>query len=122
MAYNSPSYHIIEYLIDQRVAVHVYSGNRDTVVPHTGTELTLANTTWGGKQGFQKPMDSMYFDADGKQAGTFGIERGLSYHLFFDAPHQVAQVQPAASLQWLKEFILKPDLNWQYEVEHEGTP
>ena len=110
---NRPSYNIIEYLIDQRVALHVYSGNRDTVIPHTGTELTLANTTWGGKQGFQKPMDNVFCDADGNEAGTFGIERGLSYHLFFDASHQVAQVQPAASLEWLKRFILKSDLNWQ---------
>jgi carboxypeptidase D len=103
---NSPTYDIFPYLVSQHIAIHVFSGERDFVLPHTGTEFTLANTTWGGKQGFTSAPNAVFYGPSGEEAGTYGEERGLSYHLFSNSGHMVGTAQPAQALKYLIEFVL----------------
>ncbi|MCJ1315217.1 hypothetical protein MMC15_000533 [Xylographa vitiligo] len=41
-----PAEAIIPALLARRVGVHVYSGDRDLLLPHLGTELVIQNMTW----------------------------------------------------------------------------
>jgi hypothetical protein len=84
----------------------VFSGGLDFGLPHTGTAFTLANTTWGGKQGFSSAPNRKFYGPKGEQAGVYGAERGLSYHVFSAAGHQVGQTQPGQALKYLSDFVL----------------
>lgn len=41
-----PAYSIMPAILDAGVSIHVYSGDRDFLFNHIGTELTIQNMTW----------------------------------------------------------------------------
>ena len=73
-----------------------------------------------GKQGFQLPPNHTFY-ANGKVAGTWGyevnftpsvrewrltkIQRGLSYHYFLKAGHEVPHDQPASVFAFVRDFV-----------------
>jgi hypothetical protein len=95
-----PAYAIIPALLGQGVAVNIYSGDRDYVLPAPGNEVVIQNMTWGGKQGFLSPPTKQY------SFGKGNVERGLSYTIFEGAGHRVPQDAPEKSLRWLKQNVL----------------
>ncbi|GAO51903.1 alpha/beta-hydrolase [Saitoella complicata NRRL Y-17804] len=96
------AYEIIPRL-SQEMEVHIYSGKLDFAINHLGTEMVLQNTTWGGKQGFQKkPNTKLPFGG-----GVFRRERGLTYTKFDDAGHLAPEDAPETLYQWFNKFVLK---------------
>ncbi|KAI9874851.1 MAG: hypothetical protein M1830_009184 [Pleopsidium flavum] len=100
-----PAYSILPYLLNRGLCVHVYSGDQDFLLNHIGTELIIQNMTWNGKQGFQHPPNNSFL-VDGKYAGNWGRERGLSYHHILRAGHAVPHDQPAAAFAFVRDFVL----------------
>lgn len=41
-----PAYHIMPAIIEQGIPIHIYSGGRDFLFNHIGTELVIQNMTW----------------------------------------------------------------------------
>lgn len=41
-----PAYSIMPAILDAGVSIHIYSGDRDFLFNHIGTELTIQNMTW----------------------------------------------------------------------------
>lgn len=41
-----PAYSILPAILEARILVHIYSGNRDFLLNHIGTELVIQNMTW----------------------------------------------------------------------------
>lgn len=101
-----PAYFILPSFVAKGIKVHIYNGALDFLLPHIGTDLVIQNMTWGGLQGFQKKPSAVFLDANGKRAGTWGKERGVSYHLFSNAGHQVPQDDPAGAFAFVKGFVL----------------
>lgn len=92
--------------------VHLLSGTEDWLVNHFGTELTIQNMTWNGKQGFRSPITRQWSvpksegGNDPPAAGKIHTERNVTYTLFYGAGHEIPEYTPAASLYWLKTYFL----------------
>ena len=41
-----PAYSIMPAIVDAGVSIHIYSGDRDFLFNHIGTELMIQNMTW----------------------------------------------------------------------------
>ncbi|KAI0285118.1 Alpha/Beta hydrolase protein [Russula aff. rugulosa BPL654] len=81
-------------------------GLADFVYIAEGARIVLQNMTWGGKQGFQKPitLDSFILD----DVGAFGsvqTERGLTYVELPITGHMVAEDSPVATLQLMRYLM-----------------
>lgn len=97
----SPTFFILPSILNSgSTVVHVYSGENDFLLNHFGTELVLQNMTWNGAQGFTEEPSKVFYSDDARPddgekgkdesvAGTWGEERGLSYHFFHGAGHSV---------------------------------
>ncbi|KAA1077550.1 hypothetical protein PGT21_011640 [Puccinia graminis f. sp. tritici] len=75
----------------------VVHGDLDARLLLDGQKLGLQSMTWGGKQGFQKPIDTNFMVA-GKLHGKYRTERGLTFVQVSDSGHMVPHDQPEASL------------------------
>lgn len=76
---------------------------------HFGTELVLQNMTWNGAFGFaQRPDRVFYVDdaANGTKSGTWGEERGVSYHLFYGAGHTVFLKKPREMFAFVRDVVV----------------
>ena len=41
-----PAYSIMPAILDAGISIHIYSGDRDFLFNHIGTELIIQNMTW----------------------------------------------------------------------------
>lgn len=104
------------------------------LINHFGAELSLQNMTWRGAQGFsQKPKKPFFADnaapSATKQllfehtpvattlstaaptataAGTWTMERGVSYHLFRGAGHSVFVNKPREMFSFVRDVVVAP--------------
>lgn len=110
-----PSYSILpEMATIHRIPIHVFSGANDMLLNHVGTELVLQNMTWNGARGFSRKPDRAFYvdnaaptnDEGGLQAGTWGEERGVSYHLFYGAGHSVFAKKPREMFAFVRDVVV----------------
>ncbi|KAJ7035170.1 alpha/beta-hydrolase [Mycena alexandri] len=88
------------------VGIIFYSGNDDSISAHRGTEVVIQNMTFGGVQGFTRKPGTPFQDDQGNFAGIVHQERGLTYALFQNAGHFVAQSVPGAAFAFVRDFVL----------------
>ncbi|MCJ1364715.1 hypothetical protein MMC16_003831 [Acarospora aff. strigata] len=98
------AYSILPALLNRGIPVHLYSGELDMLLNHVGTELVIQNMTWNGKQGFDHPPNNSFI-VNGRYAGNWGRERGLSYHRILRAGHAVPHDRPAAAFAFVRDFV-----------------
>ncbi|KAJ5747765.1 Peptidase S10 serine carboxypeptidase [Penicillium nucicola] len=129
-----PEYSILPSLVTKHnVSLHIYNGEWDMLINHIGTELSIQNMTWRGAQGFsQKPIQVFYPDdaapsltvnptgtsaatttlstvaATAAPAGTWAMERGVSYHLFRGAGHSVFATKPREMFAFVRDVVVAP--------------
>jgi carboxypeptidase C (cathepsin A) len=128
-----PEYTILPSLINEHnISLHLYSGEWDMLINHLGAELSLQNMTWRGAQGFSnKPTQLWYANdaapsktkkpksfthattlataaATASAAGTWGEERGVSYHLFYKAGHSVFINKPREMFSYVRDVVVAP--------------
>jgi carboxypeptidase D len=125
-----PEYSILPSLVTEyNISLHLYSGEWDMLINHFGAELSLQNMTWRGAQGFaKKPNQLFYADnaaptktkvlkskpattlatatATASAAGTWGEERGVSYHLFRGAGHSVFVNKPREMFSFVRDVVV----------------
>ena len=117
---NPPTYSILPDLATtHNVPIHIYTGDNDLLINHIGTKLVLQNMTWNGAQGFSQKPDRVFYadnaapelgregaNVNGPKAGTWGVERGLSYHLFDGAGHSVFAKKRRETFAFVRDVVV----------------
>ncbi|KAJ5570954.1 Peptidase S10 serine carboxypeptidase [Penicillium sp. DV-2018c] len=132
-----PEYSILPSLVtEHNVSLHIYAGEWDMLINHFGVELSLQNMTWGGAQGFSQKPSQWFFADDAAPsmskveagpkpaattlqsvttapagvaiAGTWAMERGVSYHYFRSAGHSVFVKKPREMFAYVRDVVVSP--------------
>ncbi|KAI9448385.1 alpha/beta-hydrolase [Lactarius indigo] len=101
-----PAFTMLPNVIEKSKRSVVVHGLTDFILIAEGTRIVLQNMTWGGMQGFQKPLLDDSFVVDGMGVmGNMQSERGLTYVEISLAGHMVPENSPVASLQIMKYLL-----------------
>ncbi|KTW29863.1 hypothetical protein T552_01067 [Pneumocystis carinii B80] len=109
LRYSSPP--SVELLpgILSKIQVVLYSGDKDIICNHLGTEDLISNLEWNGRKGFlredgtQAPrLDWVFMD---KVVGYYQYDRNLTYIIIKDASHMVPYDKPLESQDMLNRFL-----------------
>lgn len=94
----------------EKVNVLLFSGDKDLICNHFGTEYMISNMTWQGIQGFQN-TPIYHWTVDNTPAGEWREDRNLTYVKVFNASHMVPYDVPLAALDMMNRFMgLDPKL------------
>ncbi|EJD45541.1 alpha/beta-hydrolase [Auricularia subglabra TFB-10046 SS5] len=87
----------------------LWNGLDDFLLLANGTRLVIQDLTWGGIQGFQRPI-TQEIVLDGHYYGVQHSERGLTYYEIANAGHMIPADQPKLSLEVFKTLLGKGSL------------
>jgi len=88
-----PSIQFLPALLESGIPILLFSGNKDHICNHIGTEQLIHNLKWNGGAGFETspgvwaPRRDWTFE--GEPAGYYQQARNLTYVLFYNASHMV---------------------------------
>lgn len=104
-----PSIQLLPGLIESGVKVLLFSGDRDLICNHLGTESLIHNMKWSGGTGFEtKPgvwAPRRGWTFEGEAAGYYQQARNLTYVLFYNASHMVPYDFPRRTRDMVDRFI-----------------
>ncbi|WAQ87129.1 hypothetical protein PtA15_8A30 [Puccinia triticina] len=95
---------VLPNVIERSKRTVIAHGSLDGSLPVDGIKLAIQGMTWGGKQGFQTPINSNFL-VSGKPSGKFHTERGLTFVEVTQSGSMMPQDQGEAALALL-EFLL----------------
>jgi len=104
-----PSAKILPGLLEDGLPVLLFSGAKDMICNHLGTEDMLSDLQWSGGTGFETssgvyaPKRDWYFE--GEAAGIYQEARNLTYVLFYNSSHMVPFDYPRRSRDMLDRFM-----------------
>ncbi|PKI83156.1 hypothetical protein MVES_003090 [Malassezia vespertilionis] len=99
-----PDRTVLPGVIEKNVRTVIQHGTYDMVLIANGSALAIQNMTWNGKMGFQtKPSTPL--KVDGKTAGVFAKERGLTFVQVAQSGHMIPQFKPEAAFK-LQQYLL----------------
>ena len=105
---SAPSITLLPSLLE-RLPVLLFSGDRDLICNHVGTEELIHNMAWSGGQGFElspgtwAPRRDWTFE--GEPAGFYQEARNLTYVLFYNSSHMVPFDYPRRTRDMLDRFL-----------------
>ena len=91
------------------VPIVLFSGDKDLICNHLGTEELMNNMEWNGGKGFEispgvwAPRRSWTFE--GEPAGIYQEARNLTYVLFYNSSHMVPFDYPRRTRDMLDRFM-----------------
>ncbi|KAJ5622841.1 hypothetical protein N7490_011446 [Penicillium lividum] len=100
---------LIPGLIEDGVNVLLFSGDKDMICNHIGTETYIHGLKWKGATGFETapgewaPRHDWTFE--GEPAGIYQHARNLTYVLFYNASHMVPFDSPRQTRDMLDRFM-----------------
>lgn len=100
---------LIPGLIESGVNVLLFSGDKDMICNHIGTETYIHGLKWKGATGFETapgewaPRHDWTFE--GEPAGIYQHARNLTYVLFYNASHMVPFDAPRQTRDMLDRFM-----------------
>ncbi|KAJ5689753.1 hypothetical protein N7462_004145 [Penicillium macrosclerotiorum] len=110
MAANSrPAIKLLPGLLESGLSVLLFSGDKDLICNHIGTETLIHNMKWLGGTGFETspgvwaPRHDWTFE--GEPAGIYQHARNLTYVLFYNSSHMVPFDQPRQTRDMLDRFM-----------------
>lgn len=110
LARNSkPAVQLLPGLLESGVAVLLFSGDKDLICNHVGTEQLINNMKWNGGTGFETspgvwaPRHDWTFEDE--PAGIYQYARNLTYVLFYNASHMVPFDLPRQSRDMVDRFM-----------------
>jgi len=105
---SQPSVKFLPQIIEQ-VPVLLFSGDKDFICNHVGTEAMIQNLQWNGGKGFEASpgvqnakQDWMF---EGEAAGTWQEARNLTYVVFYNSSHMVPFDYPRRTRDMLDRFM-----------------
>jgi carboxypeptidase D len=108
-AHNSePTIKFLPELLKE-VPITLFSGDRDLICNHLGTESLIENMSWNGGQGFEL-SEGVYaprrdWTFEGEPAGTYQQARNLTYVVFYNSSHMVPFDYPRRTRDMLDRFM-----------------
>lgn len=106
---SQPSIKLLPGLLEAGVPIVLFSGDRDLICNHLGTEDFVSNMEWSGGKGFElspgvwAPKRDWTFE--GEPAGLYQEARNLTYVLFYNSSHMVPFDYPRRTRDMLDRFI-----------------
>jgi carboxypeptidase D len=105
---SEPSVKFLPELIEQ-VPTLLFSGDKDFICNHVGTEAMIDNLSWNGGKGFEMSPGVMSSKQDwtfeGEPAGTWQEARNLTYVVFYNSSHMVPFDYPRRTRDMLDRFM-----------------
>lgn len=104
-----PAAKLLPELLESGIPVLLFSGEKDLICNHMGTEQLIHNMKWSGGTGFETspgvwaPRHDWTFEDE--PAGIYQYARNLTYVLFYNASHMVPYDVPRQSRDMLDRFI-----------------
>lgn len=92
-----------------QVPILLFSGDKDFICNHVGTENMIENMSWNGGKGFEvspgvwAPKQDWTFE--GEPAGTYQEVRNLTYVVFYNSSHMVPFDYPKRTRDMLDRFM-----------------
>lgn len=109
-AYKSaPAITLLPNILASGVEVLLFSGDKDFICNHLGTESSIHKLSWNGGTGFETspgqwaPKEPWTFE--GQPAGIYQSARNLTYVLVYNSSHMVPFDEPRRSRYMLDRFI-----------------
>ncbi|KAL8842759.1 MAG: hypothetical protein Q9176_002395 [Flavoplaca citrina] len=105
---SKPAVAILPKILEQ-VPTILFSGDKDLICNHVGTEGLIHNMEWNGARGFElspgttAPRRDWTFE--GEPAGFYQEARNLTYILFYNSSHMVPFDYPRRSRDMLDRFM-----------------
>lgn len=105
--HSKPSKTLLPGLLEE-IPIFLFSGDKDLICNHIGTENIIDNLEWNGGKGMTTngvvaPKREWTFD--GKRAGQWQQARNLTYIRFYDSSHMVPFDVPERAADMLTRFI-----------------
>lgn len=104
-----PSVQLLPELLESGISVLLFSGDKDLICNHIGTEQMIHNMKWSGGTGFETspgvwaPRHDWSFEDE--PAGIYQSARNLTYVLLYNASHMAPYDIPRQSRDMLDRFI-----------------
>ncbi|KAL3490893.1 Alpha/Beta hydrolase protein [Aspergillus germanicus] len=104
-----PSITLLPGLLESGVEILLFSGDRDLICNHVGTEHLISNMKWNDGTGFEtspgvwSPRHDWTFEDE--PAGFYQSARNLTYVLFYNASHMVPFDYPRRSRDMVDRFM-----------------
>ncbi|KAL3459953.1 pheromone-processing carboxypeptidase kex1 [Aspergillus heterothallicus] len=106
---SAPSVTLLPSLLESGIEILLFSGDRDLICNHVGTEHLISNMKWNGGTGFEtspgvwSPRHDWTFEDE--PAGFYQRARNLTYVLFYNASHMVPFDYPRRSRDMVDRFM-----------------
>lgn len=106
---SKPAITLLPGLIESGLNVLLFSGDKDLICNHIGTETMIHNMKWKGASGFETspgvwaPRHDWTFEDE--PAGYYQHARNLTYVLFYNSSHMVPYDQPRQTRDMLDRFM-----------------
>lgn len=94
----------VRNLLEKKVRVLVYSGDRDYVCNWRGGEAWTHSLDWTGKEDFNNSEYNKWI-VDGEEAGEFKKVDNFTFLRVYDAGHMVPMDQPKRSLVMIDQMV-----------------
>ncbi|KAL9613969.1 MAG: hypothetical protein Q9167_001518 [Letrouitia subvulpina] len=105
---SKPSISLLPELLE-KIPILLFSGEKDLICNHLGTEELIHNLKWNGGQGFELSPGTMAprrdWTFEGESAGIYQEARNLTYVLFYNSSHMVPFDYPRRSRDMLDRFM-----------------
>ena len=105
---SKPSITMLPGLLEQ-VPILLFSGEKDLICNHIGTEELIHNMEWNSGKGFELSPGTMAprrdWTFEGEPAGVYQEARNLTYVLFYNSSHMVPFNYPRRTRDMLDRFI-----------------
>lgn len=106
---SKPAVSLLPGLLESGINILLFSGDRDLICNHLGTEALIHNMKWKGGTGFETspgvwaPRHDWTFEDE--PAGYYQHARNLTYVLFYNSSHMVPFDQPRQTRDMLDRFM-----------------
>ncbi|KZM25465.1 serine-type carboxypeptidase [Ascochyta rabiei] len=91
------------------VPITLFSGDKDMICNHVGTEAMIDKMSWNGGKGFELSPGVLSSKRDwafeGEPAGTYREARNLTYVVFYNSSHMVPFDYPRRTRDMLDRFM-----------------
>ena len=105
---SKPSVTLLPELLE-KIPIVLFSGEKDLICNHLGTEELIHNLEWNGGKGFELSPGTMAprrdWTFEGEPAGIYQEARNLTYILFYNSSHMVPFDYPRRSRDMLDRFM-----------------
>lgn len=104
-----PAVRLLPDLLESGIPILLFSGDKDLICNHVGTEQLIHNMQWNGGTGFETspgvwaPRHDWTFEDE--PAGIYQYARNLTYVLFYNASHMVPYDVPRQSRDMVDRFM-----------------